>query len=374
MEFNIFGKAVKIQSSKMNQQTQRAVGWSDEAVSATSGFYNNISAKIATEISKLNFQHVKYKKNDNGIDTLVSMDGSDIDEVLNWKSKGHLNSVDFWSDVTRKLMRTRQIYLKPTYDKDGTLIDLLINEDEDVDLNETVNLVSPFFINSNTSILDSTLSSIATKLQQGRIKGQLKINGLIDTESDEFVEKAQATLSQMQKIGSVNGLTVTDDKTEIKEFSNSYSVLNDEEIKLIKSELLSSYFMSETILNGTATQEEQIYFYQSTIVPLLNQLEKELTYKLISTSKRRKIQGNKYYERIVIDNQLFKFASIDNMLSLIHENTQAPLLNLNELRVLLGLEAIEGGDVYMTNLNSKIIKDFSELENEIEKETNEKIN
>ena len=374
MEFNIFGKAVKIQSSKMNQSTQRAVGWSDEAVSATSGFYNNISAKIATEISKLNFQHVKYKKTDNGIDTLQSMDGSDIDEVLNWRPKGHLNSVDFWSDVTRKLMRTRQIYLKPTYDKDGVLVDLLINEDEEIDTNETVNLVSPFFINSNTSILDSTLSSIATKLQQGRIKGQLKINGLIDTESDEFVQKAQSTLNQMQKIGSVNGLTVTDDKTEIKEFSNSYSVLNDEEIKLIKSELLSSYFMSESILDGTASQEEQIYFYQSTIVPLLNQLEKELTYKLISTSKRRKIKGNQYYERIVIDNQLFKFASIDNMLSLIHENTQAPLLNLNELRVLLGLEAIEGGDIYMTNLNSKIIKDFSELENEIEKETNEKIN
>lgn len=374
MEFNIFGKAVKIQSAKMNQSTQRATGWSDEAVSATSGFYNNISAKIATEISKLNFQHVKYKKTDNGIDTLQSMDGSDIDEVLNWRPKGHLNSVDFWSDVTRKLMRTRQVYLKPIYDSDGNLIDLLINEDEDVNTDETVNLVSPFFINSNTSILDSTLSSIATKLQQGRIKGQLKINGLIDTESDEFVQKAQNTLSQMQKIGSVNGLTVTDDKTEIKEFSNSYSVLNDEEIKLIKSELLSSYFMSETILDGTASQEEQIYFYQSTIVPLLNQLEKELTYKLISTSKRRKIAGNKYYERIVIDNQLFKFASIDNMLSLIHENTQAPLLNLNELRVLLGLEAIEGGDVYMTNLNSKIIKDFSDLENEIEKETNEKIN
>ncbi|NCB81798.1 MAG: phage portal protein [Bacilli bacterium] len=374
MEFNIFGKAVKIQSAKMNQSTQRAVGWSDEAVSATSGFYNNISAKIATEISKLNFQHVKYKKTKNGIDTLQSMDGSDIDEVLNWKAKGHLNSVDFWSDVTRKLMRTRQVYLKPTYDKDGNLIDLLINEDEDINTDETVNLVSPFFINSNTSILDSTLSSIATKLQQGRIKGQLKINGLIDTESDEFVQKAQATLNQMQKIGSVNGLTVTDDKTEIKEFSNSYSVLNDEEIKLIKSELLSSYFMSESILDGTATQEEQIYFYQSTIVPLLNQLEKELTYKLISTSKRRKIKGNQYYERIVIDNQLFKFASIDNMLSLIHENTQAPLLNLNELRVLLGLEAIEGGDVYMTNLNSKIIKDFSELENEEEKETNEKTN
>ena len=363
LKFNIFGKAVTIQSSKLDQTTQRAAGWKDEAVSATSGFYNNIAAKIATEISKVNFQHVKYKKTPNGIDTLTSMDGSDIDEVLNWKPKGHLNSVEFWSIVARKLMRTRQIYLDPVYDSDGQLIDLLL-ADDDIDTNETVNIVSPFFFNLNTSILDATLSSIATKLQQGRIKGQLKINGVVDTDSKEFVEKAQEMLNQMQKIGSVNGLTVTDSKTEINEFSNSYSVLNDEEIKLIKSELLSSYFMSEKILTGEASQVEQIYFYQSTIIPLLNQLEKELTYKLISSSKRQKVKGNIYYERIIIDNQLFKFASIKDMLDLYHENTQAPMLTVNEFKVLMGLEPIEGGDVYLTNLNSKIIKSFSELQEE----------
>ncbi|MCJ1998474.1 phage portal protein [Lactococcus paracarnosus] len=368
MELNLFGKVLKIESSQLDKQTQRAVGWQDEAISATSGFYNNISAKIASEISKVNFQHVQYKKTDNGIDTLTSKDGSDIDEVLNWEAKGHLNSIDFWSSVTKKLMRTKQVYLKPIFDGSGNLIDLLINEDDEVNTNETINLVSPFFVNSNTSILDSTLSSIATKLQQGRLKGQLKINGLIDTESDEFVEKAKNTLSQMQKIGSVNGLTVTDDKTEIKEFNNSYSVLNDEEIKLIKSELLSSYFMSEKILTGEASQEEQIYFYQSTIIPLLNQLEKELTYKLISSNKRRKIQGNLYYERIIIDNQLFKFASIKDLLELYHENTQAPILTVNEFKVLMGLEPIDGGDVYLTNLNSKIIKSFDDLE---DKENNE---
>ncbi len=58
MEFNLFGKAVRIQTSKLNQETQRAQAWGDEVVSATSGFYNNISAKIATEIAKVNFQHV----------------------------------------------------------------------------------------------------------------------------------------------------------------------------------------------------------------------------------------------------------------------------------------------------------------------------
>lgn len=362
MEFNLFGKAVRIQSSRLNQETQRATAWSDEVVSATSNFYNNISAKIGTEVAKVNFQHVKYKKVDGGSDTLQSMDGSDIDELLNWKPKGYENTTAFWQAVTKKLLTTRKVYIKIVDDKQGNLVDLkLLESGDNVNLNETINLVSPFFINENTSILDATLSGIATKLKQGRMRGMLKINAVVDNDNDEFKETALKTISTMQSVSSYNGMGVMDDKSEIVEFKNSYSVLNDEEIKLIKQELLSSYFMSEKILSGEPTQEEQIYFYNSTIIPLLAQLEKELSYKLISQSKRRKTQGNLYYERIIIDNQLFKFASLKDLISLYHENTNAPFLTVNEFKVLAGLEPSEGGDVYLTNANSKLIEKYSDL-------------
>lgn len=372
MEFNLFGKAVRIQTSKLNQETQRAQAWGDEVVSATSGFYNNISAKIATEIAKVNFQHVKYKKVDGGSDTLASMDGSDIDELLNWKPKGYENTTAFWQAVTKKLLTTRKVYIKIVDDKQGNLIDLkLLESGDEANTNETINLVSPFFINENTSILDATLSGIATKLKQGRMRGMLKINAVVDNDSDEFKQTALKTISTMQSVSSYNGMGVMDDKSEVVEFKNSYSVLNDEEIKLIKQELLSSYFMSEKILSGEATQEEQIYFYNSTIIPLLAQLEKELSYKLISQSKRRKTQGNLYYERIIIDNQLFKFASLKDLISLYHENTNAPFLTVNEFKVLAGLEPSEGGDVYLTNANSKLIEKYSDLRTTDESKTKE---
>ena len=362
MEFNLFGKVVKIQSSKLNQQTQRADAWNTEIIQATSGFYNNISAKIASEISKLNFQHVKYKKVAGGADTLSSLDGSDIDEALNWSPKGYSNSVEFWTTVTKRLLTTIKVNIKIITNSDGTIKDLkLLDGDETVNENETINLVSPFFINQNTSILDSTLSSIATKLQQGRMRGMLKVNALIDETDDDFKEKALKTITTMQEVSNYNGLGVMDNKAEVFEFKNSYSVLNDEEIKLIKEELLSSYFMSESILTGKASQEEQILFYNSTIIPLLNQLEKELSYKLISQSKRRNIQNNLYYERIIVDNQLFKFASLKDLVDLYHENTQAPFLTVNEFKTLAGLEPSEGGDVYLTNANSMMIENYSDL-------------
>ena len=65
----------------------------------------------------------------------------------------------------------------------------------------------------------------------------------------------------MQEGSSYNGLTPVDNKTEIVELKKDYSVLNKDEIDLIKSELLTGYFMNENILLGTATQEQQIYFY-----------------------------------------------------------------------------------------------------------------
>lgn len=362
MEFNLFGKSVRIQSSRLNQQTQRASAWDDEVVSATSSFYNNISAKIATEIAKVNFQHVKYKKVDGGADTLSSLDGSDIDELLNWSPKGYENSTAFWQAVTKKLLTTRKIHIKIVDDKQGNLIDMkLLESGDEINTNETINLVSPFFINQNTSILDSTLSSIATKLQQGRMRGVLKLNAIVDNDSDDFKQTALKTLNAMQSVSNYNGLGVMDDKSEVVEFKNSYSVLNDEEIKLIKEELLSSYFMSESILTGKASQEEQIFFYNSTIIPILAQLEKELSYKLISQTRRRKTQGNLYYERIIIDNQLFKFASLKDLISLYHENTQAPFLSVNEFKILAGLEPSEGGDVYLTNANARIVEKYSDF-------------
>lgn len=103
--------------------------------------------------------------------------------------------------------------------------------------------------------------------------------------------------------------------------------MNKDEIDLIKSELLTGYFMNENILLGTATQEQQIYFYNSTIIPLLIQLEKELTYKLISTNRRRVIKDNLYYERIIVDNQLFKFATLKELIDLYHENINGPILH-----------------------------------------------
>ena len=77
---------VSFSRGKLNNDTQRVTAWQNEAVEYTSAFVTNIHNKIANEITKVEFNHVKYKKSDVGSDPLISMAGSDLDEVLNWSS------------------------------------------------------------------------------------------------------------------------------------------------------------------------------------------------------------------------------------------------------------------------------------------------
>lgn len=364
----LFGRTVKIEKGRVTKEEQQIKAWQDATIDYTSSFVINIKNKIASEISKINFNHVKYKVNEGGVDVLRSLEGSDVDEVLNWNPKGFANSIEFWSVVTKRLMSSKMVRLEVHYEKhDGVsvLTDITILEgDSKAPMSETINLVSPFYINDDTSILDEALKSISTKLNQGKLRALYRINATMDETAEEFKKRANLTINTMQETSQYNGIGAMDGKGEIVELKNGYSVLNEEEIDLIKSELLSAFFMNEKILLGTATQEEQIAFYNATIIPLLFQFEKELSYKLIPNSRRRKTKGNLYYERIIIDNQLFKFASLKDLINLYHENINAPMFTVNEFKVMIGEQPIEGGDVYLTNLNSKVIKSFDEITNE----------
>lgn len=170
---------VRIFTGRLNKYTQHA-SWSGGAVNFTSNFIMNIQYRIANELSKTYFNHVQYTTNDTGFDYMKNMTGSDIDEVLNWSPKGYENTTEFWREVTLQLLQSKSIHLKPTF-SDTTLTDLRnVNDGEEFKLNETVNIISPFFSNENTSLLDNVLTSVYDKLAANKTKAFLKVNTTFD--------------------------------------------------------------------------------------------------------------------------------------------------------------------------------------------------
>ena len=369
---NIWQRVVQVTTGRLDKKSQRVMNWQNSALNYTSDFVTSIHNKIASEIAKVNFNHVRYQYNPDGIDTLSQVVGSDIEETLNWKPKGYNNSTEFWQEVVKQMLLNREVHLKPTFKLSNGVyvldnLELVGETDSAYNVAETVNLVSPFFTSQDVSLLDNALSGIATKLDQNKLRAVMRINAVVGSKNSNFASTAHETIKLMQEGANYNGIGFMDSKSEIVEFKKDYSVLNQDEIQLIKNELLSAYFMTENILLGKASQDEQMLFYNGTIIPILQQLEKELTYKLLSTSKRIMRPDKKYYERILIDNQIMKFASIKELISFYHENTQAPTVTVNELRLLMGMLPIEGGDVYLSNANTRVIADFNSLETNITK-------
>lgn len=365
---SIFQNIVKIFRGRIDKKTQR-VNWQNGTTNFTSNFILNIQHRIANEISKSYFNHVEYTVNPNGYDYSKNLTGTDIDEVLNWSPKGYNNSTEFWNDVVIKMLNQKYVYIKPIFDSRGVFISLEIVGDEEFKRDETVNLVSPFFSDNGTNLLDNILSSVYDKLATNKTRAYLKINGSFSEGKEEFKKKVSQTLETFQEVGEFNGIGVLDAKTDIVELNNSYSVITSEEMDFIKTEILSGFGISEKVLLGTASEQENTAFRANTIAVLLEQLERELTYKLISSYKRIRNDNKKTYQRIVVNTNIMKFASLDQLIKFSQANTNTPIAQQNEERGFYGLAPIEGGDEFFVNLNATTAKDVTKQE-EMNEENN----
>ena len=102
---------------------------------------------------------------------------------------------------------------------------------------------------------------------------------------------------------------------------------------------------NENIIKSDYTDQQWNSFYESTIEPFVNKLELELSKKIFSKNERTR--GNK----IVVEISKLQQMSITSRLSIIKEVKEIGLLSLNEMRELIYLKPIEGGDVRQVSLN-----------------------
>lgn len=90
----------------------------------------------------------------------------------------------------------------------------------------------------------------------------------------------------MQEVASYNGLGIIDAKADVVELQNEYKTIPDEAVKIIKREILNGFGLSESLITGEYTEADYRHFVDQVLSPLVNELETELTYKLLTTNAR----------------------------------------------------------------------------------------
>lgn len=349
----ILDNVVKRFTGKVSNKKTQQVVWNDEITRYTSSFLLAVHSFIAREFSKLEIEHRIYTRlgDSTGIGNKY---GSSIYEVLEYNPNGFRTNREWKRAIILKLVQGQDVYLLPRYNGPGDLISLTFTDKEMYLKNpdDVVVITTPFTVSRNVQLYDEMLTSIGEHLRTNKVKAFLSLNTQVANGSD-FNEKVQSIIKNMQEVGSYNGIGFLDAKTKLEELKHEYSPIGDGVEEIIKRELLNGFGLSEKLLRGEYTNTDYRNFFETVLRPVIDEIETEFTYKLLTTNARVNRPEKQSFERITISYQtLDKFASPQDLTRLMEANTNGAYLKVNEVRQLLGYDPVEGGDVFRTNLNS----------------------
>ena len=178
------------------------------------------------------------------------------------------------------------------------------------------------------------------------IKWLLKFNQTLRPEdikkqTKEFVDSFLNT-----ETSETVGAAATDSKMDAIQVDPKDYVPNEKQMDKTVQRVYSFFNTNNKIVQGNYSENEWISYYESTIEPDIVQLSGEYTRKLFS--RRERGFGNK----IIFESSNLTFASMTTKLNLVNYVDRG-IMTPNEVREVLSMAPIEGGDVAVRRLDTR---------------------
>lgn len=154
----------------------------------------------------------------------------------------------------------------------------------------------------------------------------------------------------------VTGAAATDSKFDAVQVDPKNYVPDAKQTGGAVGRVYSFFNTNDKIVQSSYSEDEWISYYEAEIEPLLIQMSNEFTRKLFT--RRERGIGN----RIIFEGSNLSFASMQTKLGLV-QFVDRGILNPNEVRKLLNLAPINGGEDYLRRLDTVPLKG-GENENE----------
>lgn len=334
----------------------KLIKWSDYPgyYKPESTLVSSIQSYIANDIASEEFTHVKVDR-ETGVET--NRLDSPIYDVLNTRANNEKSNFTFWNKAIKRMLQTGWAYITPVY-ADGVysidgLLSLKLEDAEPDDLTDVIVLKSPYDIGQQQQrILNKLFEVMGQNFSTDDIKGLLKVNGIVNGDTEKFNETMTKTLNTLYKYAKDYKIGVVDLKTEYQELNNDYRHITPEEVDLIKNEVYAVYGFNPKILSGTYTPQELKAYKMAVIEPINRQLITELNRVLLSDYLRVVTSSKSTYERIGIYSDPYQYLTGTEISQIIGQMTNAGIARANELRKIGGLRPTDGGDKIVTNLNN----------------------
>ncbi len=181
-------------------------------------------------------------------------------------------------------------------------------------------------------------------------------------------EEAEKRISEIEEQlnGSKYGITYTDGTEKITQLNRAATNTLVDQIESLKSELYDQLGLTETIFNGTASENDMLNYYSRTIDPILQTIVLEVTRKWIT--KTGYTQGH----RMIYRRDPFKIVTIAKIAEIGDTFTRNAILSPNEMRKIIGFrpnedpnsDVLENRNIAESNQTSALSNNEQNLQNQ----------
>ena len=205
-------------------------------------------------------------------------------------------------------------------------------------------------------VINTTDQGIVKAIKNSNIiKWLLKFNQTLRPEdlkshTEDFIETFLSSESE------VTGAAATDAKFDAVQVDPKNYVPDAKQIGGAVERVYSFFNTNEKIVQSSYNEDEWISYYEAEVEPLLIQLSNEFTRKFFT--RRERGFGN----RVIFEGSNLSFASMQTKLGLV-QFVDRGILNPNEVRKILNLAPIDGGEKYLRRLDTATLEG-GENENE----------
>lgn len=327
-----------------------------EAISSPLNNCLNLEANI-DQTGRAFVQDVVMSMLDEGCVAIVPIDTS-IDPA-------NSSSYDILSMRTGKILEWYPHHVKVRVYNENT------GEKEDIKLaKEYVAIVeNPLYavINEHNSTMQrlmrklSLLDSMDERTSTGKLDMIIQLPYVIKSKARREEADRRRKELEDQLSGSTYGIGYVDGTERIVQLNRPLDNNLMKQVEYLTNQLYSQLGITQSILDGSANEQEMLNYHTRTIEPIISAIVDEMKRKFLTKTARTRLQTIKFFR------DPFKLAPISNIAEIADKFTRNEVLTSNEVRQIIGMKPSndpKADQLRNSNLNHPDEKDGDQVTNE----------
>lgn len=176
----------------------------------------------------------------------------------------------------------------------------------------------------------SLLDYVDEQSSSGKLDLIIQLPYVIKTESRRQQADQRRKDIERQLSGSKYGIAYTDGTERITQLNRPAENNLWAQVKDLTAMLYNQLGLTESVLNGTAKEEEMINYYNRTVDPILSAISEEMERKFITPEARSQGQAIKYFR------DPFRLIPVSSIAEIADKLTRNEILSSNEVRTKIG--------------------------------------